>query len=243
MTTGGETISVALFKSFQPRFSEITWHTNRLVTEWPCWSVANDMIFQGEKLLLAPGYLGQDGPIPFVVHTSQGTFHQFWWSNYGEGSNYTKGRKDNRPSFHVREGNLAFHFVFDPSQEEAVGRQLERAVMRAVYEGPFKGRRFFMRPKLEIQDRRFCRLSIIPVEFYTNGRPIAGLHLGEAMAYDWKFFIPDGPERAAIQAAVDLEYAQDVQERHRNEYPELGAIPQLRARLDECLSAITPVPC
>ena len=212
-----ETSSVELFREFQPRFSEITWYADKLI---------------GESLLLTLGYRAQRIPIPFMVRNQEETIH-LWWSGR------EAGRKDNRPAFNFREGKLAFNFVFDPSNGMGTEDQLKMAMIRAVYDGPFKERRFFMGPSPETSCSWFCHLFRIPIEFRTDDRgPIPGLRLGEAVAYDWKFFIPGGPKRAAIQAAVDLERVQSMQEAHRKEYPELGTVDELRARLDKCLTHV-----
>lgn len=178
--------SVELFRKFQPRFSEIVWHADG---------------FQGENLLLAPGYFGHRDPIPPMLEDSESVMH-LWWSDT------EAGKKDRRPSFDVREGNLAFNFNFDPSKKEPMEAQFERAVMLAIYDGPFRGRRFFMSPRLEVSDyHQFCPLYRIPIGFHTDGYygPILGLHLGKGTVCNWRFFIPEGPEREAIQAAAELE--------------------------------------
>lgn len=205
--------STGLFMRFQPKFKEIVWHANEI---------------QGESLLLAPGYFGRGIPIPPVLQLEWEVTY-VWWSN----ENY-------RQAFNLREGKLALSFSFDPSGK-LFGYQLAEAVMRAIYDGPFKGRRFFMKPKSEIQSR-FCHFFRIPIDFRTDGGPpIPGLHLGEATAYDWRFFIPEGLERETIQAAVDIERAQDAQAMHPGEYPDLvDTMRGLRMRLNRCLCAFIP---
>ncbi|OYV63284.1 MAG: hypothetical protein B7X03_02520 [Parcubacteria group bacterium 21-58-10] len=220
--------SLELFKRLQPKFREITWHANGFTTEEPYKFVVEGLILRNENLLLVPGFLGKDEPIPSTGHTPGGQMYSTWWSDYGT------GQKDCRPSFQFREGNLAFNFAFDPSVGKAMKYQLEKAAERALLNGPFKGRRFFMDPKL-----RFHHRGLIDVEFHTDGHgPISGLYLGEATAHDWTFFIPEGPERRAIQAAIDLEHAQDEQVKYHEQDPVRSTVQELQIRFEKSLSAI-----
>lgn len=117
-------------------------------------------------------------------------------------------------------------------------KQLEEAVMQALHTGPFKGRRFFMDPKLDEPTHFRMDYSWRRVNFSIEGDPIQGLHLGVVMARDWTFFIPEGPERLAIKRAIDLESAQVEQEKYHARDPARGIVCELRARFEESLSAI-----
>jgi len=212
--------SLALFEILQPRFREIIWHADGL---------------QNENLLLAPGYPGQKEPIPHVGHASEGQLYSTWLPRYG------RERSDWRPSFNIREGNLAFGFTFDPTgdlsldpETKGLTDQLEEAALRALRHGPFKERCFFMNPKFEIP----LTLFLQKVEFSHTGDPIPGLWLGEVMVHDWTFFIPEGPERDAIRMAIDLERAQAEQEEYHRRDPKRELVQGLQKRLGESLSAI-----
>lgn len=224
--------SLELFKRLQPRFREITWHANGFTTEEPYRFVVDGLILQDENLLLAPGYLGQKEPIPSTGRAPEGGTYSFWWSDHG------MGRKDCRPSFQFREGNLAFNFTFDPAAKEAMKYQLEKAAERALFDGPFKGRRFFMEPKFGYPISTCAYYGSVEIKFSNEGNPVTGLHLGEATAHDWTFFIPDGPERVAIKTAIDLEHAQAVQEKYHQQDPVQKTIRGLQERLEESLSVI-----
>ena len=224
--------SLELFKRLQPKFREITWHANGFTTEEPHRFVVDGLILQNENLLLAPGYLGQKEPISSMATMPKGPMYQFWWADHG------MGRKDCRPSFQFREGNLAFNFTFDPAAKEAMKYQLEKAAERALFDGPFKGRRFFMEPKFGYPISTCAYYGSVEVKFSNEGNPVTGLHLGEATAHDWTFFIPDGPERTAIQTAIDLECARDAQEEYHGHDPVRSTVRELQAQLGESLSAI-----
>jgi hypothetical protein len=207
-----------LFKRLQPKFNEITWHADE---------------FTNESLLLIPGF--GENPISRQACTPEGQFYSVWWSDY----NGNLGREDRRPSFNIREGNLVFGFSFDPTSKEKMEHQLEKAVIQKLYDGPFKGRHFFMRPdNFEHTPFHAGIPSIIPVKFSIDGDMIQGLRLGEIMAHDWKFFIPEGPERVAIQTLIDLEYAQDEQEKYHRLDPAKKKVRELRTQLDESLATI-----
>jgi hypothetical protein len=222
---GKKISSLDLFKRLQPRFREIIWYPSQFSTE-DSPVVRNRLIIQGENLLLIPGFLGKAEPISRHGRSSEGRTYSAWWARGGE---------PKCPAFQVRTGGLAFSFVFDPSSEEEMGRQFTKAAVVALYEGPFKGRRFFMDPKF---DRPGFIVGAADISFSVAGDPIPGFYPGEATAHDWTFFIPEGPERAAVQAAVDLEDAEAVQRRYHEQDPTRHIVQGLRDKFEESLVAV-----
>lgn len=210
--------SLSLFKRFQPKFREITWHSYGYVTEESP-KVVEGRIFQDESILLVPGRIGLEDPIPSREH---------WSLNDGKG-----GRPDHRSMFQIRKGNLAFEFIFDPSLEVSIGNQLERSIMKSLYAGPFKGRRFFMDPELK---NGSINCGSIDVKFSIEGDPIYGLSIGGMTARDWTLFISGARERRAIQTAIDLEVAQAEQKKHHEQDPHKYTVRALQEKLEESMA-------
>lgn len=226
--------SLELFEKLRKKYREIDWHSNGF-SDGESPTVVDYRIFRDEKLLLVPGFLGYKDSIPRTVCTSQGQRYDVWLPRYGrEGSNW-------RPSFNIRCGGLVFDFTFDPTTEKDLMDQLEEPVLRALYDGPFKERRFFMDTKFELRhpsNKPSLAKSTTYVEFSHTGDAIPGLCLGEVMTHDWTFFIPEGPEREMVQMAIDLEQAQAEQEKYHQRDPKRELVQGLQKRLEESLSAI-----
>ncbi|MDP3958146.1 MAG: hypothetical protein Q8Q36_01615 [bacterium] len=231
---------VALFKRFQPRFREIAWHPAGFICEYLDEKPTRERWLRKERIQLAPGYLGQKGPIGMSYQDSEGQvefpLRSFWWYERAP-----TGELESRyTSFHVRKGGLRFNFSFDPASALDMGDQFEAAVVRTLYEGPFKGKRFFMDPGKHAEDPIFTRppLHFIPVKFSTDGKSIPGLDLCPATAATWEFFIPEGPERKAIRAAVELENTRNAQEEYHAKDPSRKRVREIMARLENSLASI-----
>lgn len=230
--------SLSLFKRFQPKFREIEWHPHErgvlhLNERGPLYGTMYKELFP-----LSPGYLGSGEIIPDTEKDAGGRQSSVWWSQL-------------TPSFNVREGALRFGFVFDPESKEEIEEQVGRAIVKALNDGPFKGRRFSMDPvykkpgdtidfDLKIRGTKVCldsELDGMMVKFSVDGDPIQGLGFGEGfMATKWHFFIPDGPERKAIQAAIDLEAAMTEQQKHHEQDPHKFTVRALQEKLQESMN-------
>lgn len=232
--------SLSLFKRFQPKFREIEWHPHErgvlhLNERGPLYDTMYKELFP-----LSPGYLGSGEIIPNTECTDGGSRSNVWWTQL-------------TPSFNIREGLLRFGFVFDPESKEEIEEQVGRAIVKALYDGPFKGRRFFMDPvykkhgdtigrDLWVHGTKVCldsELDGMIVEFSIDDsdNPIHGLDFGQAvMASKWHFFIPDGPERRAIQAAIDLEAAMVEQQKHHEQDPHKFTVRALQEKLQESMN-------
>ena len=74
------------------------------------------------------------------------------------------------------------------------------------------------------------------VQFSVEGGSIPGLNLVELCVWDWTFFIPDGPEKLAIQTALDLELETWRQRQYHARDPHVLPIRTLRGNLEQVLS-------
>jgi hypothetical protein len=202
--------SLEWFEKLRKKYREIVWYAKGFTTGLPE-TVVDCRTFQNERLLLVPGYLGQKDPIPSIGYMPEGQMYSTWLPRYG------RERGDWHPSFNIRRGGLVFDFTFDPAARKDLIGQLEEHVLRALYDGPFKERSFFMDPKFELRhpsNKPDLTKSTTCVEFSHTGDAIPGLCLGEVMVNDWTFFMPESPERTAIQMLIDLEQAEAEQKKY-----------------------------
>ncbi|OGG59858.1 hypothetical protein A2765_04715 [Candidatus Kaiserbacteria bacterium RIFCSPHIGHO2_01_FULL_56_24] len=106
--------------------------------------------------------------------------------------------------FNLREGKLRFNLKYDPESHSPLA-QLEEAVAKSLFAGPFKDVRFFIDPSGEEEGQWRCERFRV-----TADRDVPGLHLPDSIQMhgpDWKTIIPPGKEREAIEAAEVLEWA------------------------------------
>jgi len=116
--------------------------------------------------------------------------------------------------------------------------QLRGTIAERLNDGPFIGQKFFMDPHFEDPTDRRLHCNRIPVKFSYSSHSITGLELGSIAAFNWEFFIPEGPERTVIRNAILLEKEQDAQTKYHLNDPFEDRVKTLKTELEISLDAI-----
>ena len=124
------------------------------------------------------------------------------------------GSMINGPSWlDLGECKLTFNLTVKCGQHNMV-KQIEETIWQAVLDGPLKNLQLRMRPK-ESRDSTFWGIQAYEnamIDLSVEGKMPKGLHLPQELRVwhdGWKTFIPPGPERGAILAALELERRQN----------------------------------